>query len=166
MLTLNGIVRDDGLPENTPVQVLWRLKYGPGEVFFVDPTQAQTTATFAQAGIYTLELSASDTQYTATSTVEVRVAAFCNIGRIDGLVSWWQANGTGADHASGNEVFLEKGATYANGKVGAAFKFDGTDDRATIFRSPSLDIARNGSLTIEFWANTPYRRTRRCCWVE
>ena len=152
-VVLNGTVRDDGLPENTPLQVEWRLKYGPGTVTFANPAQPQTTATFSQEGIYTLELFASDTQYTATSTVEVRVAAFCNIGKVDGLVSWWQANGTGADHGSGNEAFLEKGATYANGKVGAAFKFDGTDDRAIVFKSPSLDIAKNGSMTIEFWSN-------------
>jgi RHS repeat-associated protein len=153
IVTLNGVVRDDGLPENTPLQVQWRMRYGPGTVAFADPAQPQTTATFSLPGIYVLELFATDTQYSATSTVEVRVAAFCNIGSIDGLVSWWQANGTGADHASGNEAFLEKGATYANGKVGAAFKFDGVDDRAIVFKSPTLDIAKNGSFTVELWSN-------------
>jgi RHS repeat-associated protein len=150
---LNGTVRDDGLPENTPLQIQWRMKYGPGTVAFTNPSSPVTSAVFSLEGIYTLELFASDGQYSATSTVEVRVGALCSIEAIDGQVSWWQANGTAADHVSGNEAFLEKGATYTNGMVGAAFKFDGTDDRVTVFRSPSLDVAKtgDGSLTIEFW---------------
>jgi RHS repeat-associated protein len=156
-VSLNGTVRDDGLPENTPVQIHWSKKFGPGTVTFANPAQAQTTATFSTPGIYILELSATDTQYSASAIVEIRISAFCNIGRINDSVSWWQANGTAADHISGNEAFLEKGATYADGKVGAAFKFDGVDDRAIVFRSPSLDVAKNGSMTIEFWANTTDR---------
>jgi RHS repeat-associated protein len=150
---LNGTVRDDGLPENTPLQIQWRPKYGPGTVTFADAASPTTTATFSLEGIYTLELFASDGQYSATSTVEVRVGALCTIEAIDGLVSWWQANGTAADHGSGNEAFLERGASYESGMVGAAFKFDGVDDRALVFKSPSLDLAKagNGSLTVEFW---------------
>jgi RHS repeat-associated protein len=150
---LNGTVRDDGLPENTPLQIQWRLKYGPGTVSFTNAASPVTNALFSVEGIYTLELFASDGQYSATSTVEVRVGALCTIEAIDGQVSWWQGNGTPADHVSGNEAFLEKGATYTNGMVGAAFKFDGIDDRITVFKSPSLDVAKtgDGSLTLEFW---------------
>ena len=133
---LSGTVRDDGLPENTPLQIQWRPKYGPGTVTFADAANPTTTATFSLEGIYTLELFASDGQYSATSTVEVRVGALCTIEKIDGLVSWWQANGTAADHGSGNEAFLERGATYESGMVGAAFKFDGVDDRDRV-KSPS-----------------------------
>jgi RHS repeat-associated protein len=157
IVSLNGTVRDDGLPENTPLQIHWSKKFGPGTVTFANPAQAQTAATFSMPGIYILELSATDTQYNASAIVEIRIGAFCNIGRINDSVSWWQANGTAADHISGNEAFLEKGATFADGKVGAAFKFDGVDDRAIVFRSPSLDVAKNGSMTIEFWANTTDR---------
>jgi large repetitive protein len=150
---LDGTVRDDGLPENTPLQIQWRQKYGPGVTTFANPNSPTTTATFSMEGIYTLELWASDGQYSATATVEVRAGTLCSIEGIDGLVSWWQANGTAADHASGNQAFLEKGATYQNSLIGAGFKFDGTDDRITVFKSPSLDLAKtgDGSLTVEFW---------------
>jgi len=57
---LNGTVRDDGLPENTPLQIQWRPKYGPGTVTFADAASPTTTATFSLEGIYTLELFASD----------------------------------------------------------------------------------------------------------
>ncbi len=66
-----------------------------------------------------------------------------------GLVSWWQANGNGADVMGLNNATLYNGATYAAGEVGQAFKFDGVNDRAQVADSASLKLT--GSLTIEGW---------------
>ncbi len=66
-----------------------------------------------------------------------------------GLVSWWSANGNGADVMGLNNATLYNGATYAAGEVGQAFKFDGVNDRAQIADSPSLRLT--GSLSIEGW---------------
>src|SRR5436853_2986968 len=46
---------------------------GPGTVTFSAPNQARTTASFSASGAYVLQLTASDTQYTAGSTVTITV---------------------------------------------------------------------------------------------
>jgi hypothetical protein len=38
-----------------------------------------------------------------------------------GLTAWWQAAGNGDDHIGGNQAFSERGADYAEGKIGGAF---------------------------------------------
>ncbi len=68
-----------------------------------------------------------------------------------GLVSWWSANGSGADAMGLNNATLYNGATYAAGEVGQAFKFDGVNDRVQVADSASLKLT--GSLTIEGWIN-------------
>jgi RHS repeat-associated protein len=52
----------------------WAAVAGPGTVTFADPTSPATTATFSDAGIYTLRLTASDTEFERTSDVTVKVA--------------------------------------------------------------------------------------------
>lgn len=57
---LEGIVRDDGLPEPPNLNVTWEKKFGPGDVFFSDVSDPEATASFAAPGIYLLQLSADD----------------------------------------------------------------------------------------------------------
>jgi RHS repeat-associated protein len=71
-LTLAGIATDDGLPIGT-LTVQWSMLSGPGTVTFTSPTTAETQATFNAAGTYQLQLSASDSQFTATSQVTITV---------------------------------------------------------------------------------------------
>jgi RHS repeat-associated protein len=69
-LQLNGIVTDNvGI---TPM-VTWSLISGPGTVTFANPQQATTTAAFSQAGIYVLQLYATDTGISASEQVTVTV---------------------------------------------------------------------------------------------
>lgn len=58
---LQGVVTDDGLP-NPPghIDIMWSKASGPGAVTFTDPNDAETMATFSQAGKYTLRLTAND----------------------------------------------------------------------------------------------------------
>jgi PKD repeat protein len=83
--TLGGTVTDDGLPSGTLVTT-WSQSSGPGTVTFADASALSTTASFSAAGLYELELTASDgslsssdlmivTVNPALVTVEVRVAA-------------------------------------------------------------------------------------------
>ena len=75
----------------------------------------------------------------------------------DNLKAWWkmdEATGTSAYDISGNANTGAFGAgssapTWAQGKVGKALQFDGTDDYINISDSPSLTIS--GQNTIEFW---------------
>jgi len=73
LASLMGSVSDDGLPVGAIVVNQWSLVSGPGTVAFANPNLAVTTAGFSQAGTYVLQLSASDTQYTTTSTVTIVV---------------------------------------------------------------------------------------------
>jgi hypothetical protein len=66
-----------------------------------------------------------------------------------GLVSWWQAQNSAVDVMGLNNATLYNGATYAAGKVGQAFSFDGVNDRASVGDSASLKLTT--SLTIEGW---------------
>ena len=58
-----------------------------------------------------------------------------------GMVSWWPGEGNANDIQGINNGTLVNGATFAPGKVGQAFSFDGLDDGVTI-------QAGNGSLNM------------------
>ncbi|HUL51172.1 MAG TPA: lamin tail domain-containing protein, partial [Candidatus Nitrosotalea sp.] len=72
--TLSGVVSDDGLP--IPPGLLtngWRLVSGPGAVVFGNAGSVNTRATFSQAGVYTLRLTAGDGAFTQTSDTTITV---------------------------------------------------------------------------------------------
>jgi len=73
---LSGTVSDDGLP-NPPgaVTVEWTKVDGPGSVNFDNPSAVVTTAYFSEAGIYTLRLTASDSELSASDDVIITVNA-------------------------------------------------------------------------------------------
>ena len=64
------------------------------------------------------------------------------------LVSWWRANGNALDSVGGNHGTLVGNATYANGRVGPAFTFDGTGDAVQLGNPPFLQLQ---NFSIETW---------------
>jgi len=68
-----GTVADDGLPG--PVTIAWTKVSGPGTATFTAPAAAVTDVTFSLAGVYTLQLSANDGQFTVNDTVVVTVSS-------------------------------------------------------------------------------------------
>lgn len=72
-VTLNGTVVDDGLPQGATLSISWTKVSGSGTVTFSSPSTALTTASFSQAGTYTLRLTASDTALTTSDDVTVIV---------------------------------------------------------------------------------------------
>jgi RHS repeat-associated protein len=70
---LNGVVADDGRPNNT-LSIAWSQVSGPASVSFSSPNQAVTNVTFPQAGLYVLQLTANDSQITSYAQVAIRVA--------------------------------------------------------------------------------------------
>lgn len=76
-----------------------------------------------------------------------------------GAVSWWRAENDALDFVDGNHGTLQNGATFAAGRVGRAFSFDGSDDYLDVPDSSSLDTT--SALTIEAWvkpATAKYHR--------
>jgi PA14 domain/K319L-like, PKD domain len=76
-VTLNGVVRDDGLP-NAALTTAWskisgREDSAAGTVVFATPNSAVTTATFGLDGIYVLRLTTSDGAVTVSDDVTITV---------------------------------------------------------------------------------------------
>ncbi|GAA0730584.1 hypothetical protein Drose_27140 [Dactylosporangium roseum] len=72
-VNLAGTVTDDGRPAPPRLTRRWSLVSGPAPVTFADATAAATRAVMPVAGTYTLRLTASDGQLTASDTVVIRV---------------------------------------------------------------------------------------------
>jgi hypothetical protein len=68
-----------------------------------------------------------------------------------GMVGWWAADNNALDIRSGSNGLPQNGATFAPGKVGQAFSFDGVDDFVQVEDSPAISVT--GSLTIDAWVN-------------
>lgn len=73
-LNLFGSAHDEGLPRGKGLAVEWKMLKGPGTVTFTIPGAARTKATFSAPGLYELELTASDSEFTERTRVNVRVA--------------------------------------------------------------------------------------------
>ena len=72
-LNLFGSAHDEGLPRGKGLAVEWKMLAGPGTVTFTIPGAARTKATFSAPGLYELELTASDSEFTERTRVNVRV---------------------------------------------------------------------------------------------
>jgi Concanavalin A-like lectin/glucanases superfamily/Immunoglobulin domain len=66
----------------------------------------------------------------------------------DGLVAWWPGEGNANDIVGTNNGTLRGGATFASGKVGRAFDFDGSGS-VLVPDAPALRFTN--AVTIEAW---------------
>ena len=66
-----------------------------------------------------------------------------------GLVSWWHGEGTADDSVGGASGTLYDGVTFAPGRVGQCFAFNGVSGGVNVPDIPAL--ALTNSLTIECW---------------
>lgn len=66
----------------------------------------------------------------------------------DNMLSWWPGDGHAADIQDGHNGTLQGGATYAPGKVGQAFSFDGNGDYVDVG-----DVDLFTTFTIDAWIN-------------
>ncbi|HLF70660.1 MAG TPA: PQQ-dependent sugar dehydrogenase, partial [Dehalococcoidia bacterium] len=73
--TLDATVTDDGLPAPPNLTTAWTKQSGPGSVAFGNAASIDTTATFSQAGVYVLRLTAGDGLLSAFDEVSVNVQA-------------------------------------------------------------------------------------------
>jgi hypothetical protein len=72
-LNLFGSVQDEGLPRGKELAVEWKVLKGPGTVNFTIPGAARTKATFSAPGVYELELTANDSEFTERTRLNVTV---------------------------------------------------------------------------------------------
>lgn len=71
---LFGSAHDEGLPRGKDLVVSWKALKGPGTVTFTIPGAARTKATFSAPGLYELELTASDSEFSERTRLNVNVA--------------------------------------------------------------------------------------------
>ena len=68
-----------------------------------------------------------------------------------GMVGWWRAENNGSDAATNNSGTMANGLSFAPGKVGQAFSFDGENDHFDIPASASLNVGSADGMTFETW---------------
>src|SRR5207244_6607369 len=67
-----------------------------------------------------------------------------------GIVSWYRADGNAFDSVSGNNGTLQGGASFAAGKSGQAFSFDGSSEFVDVPSNANLNPG-TGSFTVDAW---------------
>jgi RHS repeat-associated protein len=73
-LQLTGSAADTTLPSGTVIPVLWTQVSGPGTVTFAAPQQQSTTASFSAPGVYMVQLTATDSDGTASAQFQITVS--------------------------------------------------------------------------------------------
>jgi hypothetical protein len=73
-LNIFGSAHDEGLPRGKELVVGWKVLTGPGTVTFSNPQAARTKATFTAPGVYELELTATDSELTSRTRLNVNVS--------------------------------------------------------------------------------------------
>jgi len=67
------------------------------------------------------------------------------------MVSWWPGDGSASDIQGGNNGTLLGGATFAAGKVGQAFDFNGVNGEVSIAHTSALNFGHNDSFSVDAW---------------
>jgi hypothetical protein len=103
-----------------------------------------------EVGIFNPALSASEiaTIYNADSSGMCRPS----VVPPSGLVSWWQGENDATDYIGVNNGTLKNGASFAQGKVGQAFSFNGTNQYVEVPNSTLWNFGSN-DFSINFWVN-------------
>ncbi|MBP8295700.1 MAG: Ig-like domain repeat protein [Burkholderiales bacterium] len=68
-----------------------------------------------------------------------------------GMLSWWPGEGNAGDVIGTNDGLPQGGATFAPGRTGQAFSFDGADDHVDIPDSPGIHFTAQQPMSIAFW---------------
>ncbi len=148
-LVLQGSVVDDS-PSNS---VVWSEVSGPSTLQFENTNSLDTTVLFSEAGVYVLELMATNGVFTGSAELTVIVGAD-QLGLTNSL-HWPFDDGTGTNAAdtSGNGrngSFSGNPSWTTNGILGDALTFAGTNDWV---REAPADQFLNGlkAFTVSLW---------------
>jgi len=115
----------------------------------------------SQAGPYQVRVTnAFGLEWSTGVNLTLTPAPGCTTTRA-GLISWWPADGNGADAMGTNNATALASISYVTGKVDRAFGFNGISSRLQVVSSPSLNFNTNADFSIEMWikagaSNTTY----------
>lgn len=145
---LKGIVTDDGMPQGSTVTSTWSVVSGPGPVVFANPNAAATTASFTTPGLYTLRLTASDTEFTVSDEMQVTVLLnqppIVNAGPDQEITlpNSAQLNGTATDDGLPRGSTLETFWSFVSGPGAVVFPDATLLNAAAIFTVPGTYVLR------------------------
>ena len=77
--------------------------------------------------------------------------AYRQVPTLDGIISWWPAEGNGTDIIGSHNANLVNGGGYGVGLVSQAFNLDGVDDRVLVSDTPDHDFGPGQAFSIETW---------------
>ncbi len=130
-----------------PLSYQWRLN-STNIVGATADTLVLTNVQPAAAGVYSVVVSnLGGTVTSSNATLTVNLIPNCVLPPA-GLVSWWRAESNALDQTETNNGTLVGNATYAAGRVGQGFVFDGSGDGVTLGNPASLQLQ---DFTIETW---------------
>jgi len=113
--------------------------------------EGQTNATLTLLNVQpadsgSFDVVVSNALGSATSSAAALAVDVC-VTPPAGLVSWWRAENNALDQVGTNQGTSLNGTTFAAGKVGQAFSFNGSGAYVGITTTGSL----GGAFTVEFW---------------
>ncbi len=123
-----------------------RVSGGPSQAIFYK-------GLLDELSLYGRALSASEIAaiYNAAGVGKCTQPATNCLPPASGIVSMWKAEGDANDGVDSNNGVLQGGATFAPGKVGQAFSFNGTSASVQVADAANLHFAT--TMTLEAWVN-------------
>jgi hypothetical protein len=106
-----------------------------------------------EAGIFNRALSAEEIAAIYAAGSAGKCIPTC-VQSPSGMVSWWKGQDNANDSIGGNNGTLVNGPTFADGRVGRAFNFGGSDDYVQALSPVGLPVG-NSPRTIMLWFKTP-----------
>jgi hypothetical protein len=103
------------------------------------------SGTPATAGSFSFTVRATDANG-LTGDLAATLPVLPKVSPPAGIVSWWRGENDAQDSVGANHGTVANGTTFAGGRVGTAFSFDGVDDLIT---TPAINVA--SKFTVEFW---------------
>ncbi len=70
------------------------------------------------------------------------------------MAAWWKAENDGEDSVGTHDGTLINGTTFAPGKVGTAFKFDGADDAVHVGMLGNVGLNETQPFSLSAWVNS------------
>jgi hypothetical protein len=130
-----------------PLSYQWRLN-GTNVSGATNSSVTISNAQPANAGNYSVVVANFVTNVTSSNALLTVIPASLCVAPPSGIVGWWPGNSNANDVINGNNGTLQGDATFVAGKVGQAFKFDGSGDQVNVGNPAVLQLQ---NLTIEAW---------------
>ena len=146
--TLGNNVTFTVLAQGTPpLSYQWSLN-GTNLVSATNTSLSLTDVQISDSGNYAVQVSNGGGSVSSSNALLTIISAPPCTPPPTNLISRWSAENNALDQVGGNNGTLTGSVSFASGKLGQAFHFDGASDAVVLGHPPSLQVQ---DLTIEAW---------------